>query len=121
MFGNGKLEKRSILPYMQITYKKIRESTELVDGVFWGFDPVGGFDIDMFIEDNRITELQNAKIIRVNNSPYAAEFNLFNYTYYTEKYCPFDNQLLPKTLKNDKELLIEMQKLLEEKIFSFTW
>ncbi|MDR0391414.1 MAG: hypothetical protein LBH59_05880 [Planctomycetaceae bacterium] len=91
---------------------------ELIDGVFWGFSPANGFDIDMFIEDNRITELRNMKIIRADNFPYAVEMELFDYTYYTEKCCPFDDRLITKTLKNDKDKLIELKELMKGNSYS---
>lgn len=98
---------------MQITYRKIRESMELVDGVFWGFSIENGFDIDMYIEDNRITELHNMKILRADDFLYASDLELFDYTYYEEKYCPFDDRLFAQTIKTDKDQSIEIEKLID--------
>ncbi|MDR2171336.1 MAG: hypothetical protein LBP59_14430 [Planctomycetaceae bacterium] len=93
---------------------------ELVDGAFWGFNTASGFDIDMFIEDNRITDLHNAKIISVKNFPYAAEFEFFNYTYFTEKCCPFDEQPSIQQLKSEKDHLIEIQKIIDDNFYSYS-
>ncbi|MDR2643867.1 MAG: hypothetical protein LBC74_13875 [Planctomycetaceae bacterium] len=90
---------------------------ELVDGVFWGFSNGDGFDIDMYIEDNRITEFHNMKILRADNFPYAYELELFDYTYYEEKYCPFDDRLLPKIIKTDNDQFIEIKKLIDDNFY----
>jgi hypothetical protein len=77
---------------------------ELIDGLFWGFEPVDGFDIEPWNISNSYVKLgneeyRNAKIFKVeDNTPYADELYVFDQCYRFEKQCPFDDRIFPEDI-----------------------
>jgi hypothetical protein len=73
---------------------------QLIDGAFWGFRPVDGFDIENTIESIGVEKYQYAKIFQVDDTPYTEDLYVSNQTYKVEKQCPFDDRIFPDYILN---------------------
>ncbi len=104
---------------MKILYERRRPSLELIEGAFYGFDPSHGIDVDMWLDDWDESFTRGARIIRVDDRPYAAECFMFDAFYEIVKTCPYDPRETDGFLFSWNDRYFPERKALVEKSISF--